>query len=249
MFVDFIKSLINLFCGPPSSNESPGYPQQQQSGYPPQQQPGYPQQPQQGYPVQHPQRPETHQEQNQHQINQGDDHYTSLRARANEEGNSMARAFEESHQAYSRGDGALAKQLSNQGKDHQRRMEQLNKEASDWIFAENNKNRKPGEVDLHGLYVKEAVARTDQALQSAKARGDTQLNLIVGKGLHSKGGIAKVKPAIEELMQRHRVNAVLDPNNAGVLIVQINSNMGEHSVGPDEISRCLERNDESCIIM
>ncbi|EDR11811.1 uncharacterized protein LACBIDRAFT_231873, partial [Laccaria bicolor S238N-H82] len=186
-------------------------------------------------------------EQNQHQINQGDDHYTSLRARANEEGNSMARAFEESHQAYSRGDGALAKQLSNQGKDHQRRMEQLNKEASDWIFA--GQNRKPGEVDLHGLYVKEAVARTDQALQSAKARGDTQLNLIVGKGLHSKGGIAKVKPAIEELMQRHRVNAVLDPNNAGVLIVQINSNMGEHSVGPDEISRCLERNDESCIIM
>lgn len=161
----------------------------------------------------------------------------------------MARAFEESHQAYSRGDGALAKQLSNQGKDHQRRMEQLNKEASDWIFAENNKNRKPGEVDLHGLYVKEAVARTDQALQSAKARGDTQLNLIVGKGLHSKGGIAKVKPAIEELMQRHRVNAVLDPNNAGVLIVQINSNMGEHSFGPDEISRRLERNDESCIIM
>jgi len=42
-------------------------------------------------------------------------------------------------------------------------------------------NRKPGEIDLHGLYVKEAVARTDQALQSAKARGDTQLNLIVGK--------------------------------------------------------------------
>lgn len=48
---------------------------------------------------------------------------------------------------------------------------------------------------------------------------------------------------------RHRVNAVLDPNNAGVLIVEINSNMGEHSVGPDEISRRLERNDESCIIM
>lgn len=45
------------------------------------------------------------------------------------------------------------------------------------------------------------------------------------------------------------MNAVLDPNNAGVLIVEINSNMGEHSVGPDEISRRLERNDESCIIM
>jgi len=47
MFVNFIKSLINLFCGAPSSNESPGYPQQQH--------------PQQVYPGQHPQRPETYQ--------------------------------------------------------------------------------------------------------------------------------------------------------------------------------------------
>lgn len=38
---------------------------------------------------------------------------------------------------------------------------------------------KPGEIDLHGLYVKEAIARTDQAIQEAQARGDTTIHLIV----------------------------------------------------------------------
>lgn len=46
----------------------------------------------------------------------------------------MAKCFEQSHQAYSQGDKAGAKTLSNNGKEHQRQMERLNKEASDWIF-------------------------------------------------------------------------------------------------------------------
>lgn len=46
----------------------------------------------------------------------------------------MARAFEESHAAYARKDGAAAKELSNQGKAHQKEMERLNAEASAWIF-------------------------------------------------------------------------------------------------------------------
>ena len=46
----------------------------------------------------------------------------------------MARAFEQSHDAYARGDGAAAKALSNEGKERQREMERLNAEASAWIF-------------------------------------------------------------------------------------------------------------------
>ena len=62
-----------------------------------------------------------------------------IRRRANEEGDAMARCFQESHEAYARKDGAGAKQLSNQGKEHQRKMEDLNRQASVWIFVENNK--------------------------------------------------------------------------------------------------------------
>ena len=43
-----------------------------------------------------------------------------------------------------------------------------------------SQDSKPGEVDLHGLFVKEAIAYTDQSIQEARARGDTQLHLIVG---------------------------------------------------------------------
>ncbi len=39
---------------------------------------------------------------------------------------------------------------------------------------------KPGEIDLHGLYVKEAIAYTDAALEEAKLRGDSEIRLIVG---------------------------------------------------------------------
>jgi Domain of unknown function (DUF1771) len=58
----------------------------------------------------------------------------SLRAQAKSEGDQMAHAFQQSENAYREGDGALAKQLSNEGKEHQRKMESLNKQACDWIF-------------------------------------------------------------------------------------------------------------------
>ena len=38
----------------------------------------------------------------------------------------------------------------------------------------------PGEVDLHGLYVKEAIRFTDKSIAEARARGDSQIRLIVG---------------------------------------------------------------------
>jgi len=47
----------------------------------------------------------------------------------------MASCFEESRLAYVTGDRALAKELSIEGKEHKERMEQLNAEASAWIFA------------------------------------------------------------------------------------------------------------------
>jgi hypothetical protein len=68
------------------------------------------------------------------QINQDNENYLSLRARANEHGDMMAQCFQQSHEAYAHHDGALAKDLSNQGKEHQRMMGELNKQASDWIF-------------------------------------------------------------------------------------------------------------------
>ncbi|KAI0035895.1 Smr-domain-containing protein [Vararia minispora EC-137] len=169
----------------------------------------------------------------------------------------MGRAFEEARRAYAAGDGKRAKELSNKGREHERERNQLNNQASELIFRENNQNKGPGEVDLHGLRVDEAVKHTEREIQAARSRGDTEIRLIVGKGLHSSSGVPVVKPAVQRLMKQYNLACALDPDNTGVLIVQLE---GGHSVkeargrgapvlDPDNISHELEKREGSCIIM
>ena len=47
----------------------------------------------------------------------------------------MARAYDESQEAYRNGDRARAKELSEEGQQHKAQMEALNQQASDWIFS------------------------------------------------------------------------------------------------------------------
>ncbi|KAK0477556.1 hypothetical protein IW261DRAFT_265442 [Armillaria novae-zelandiae] len=157
------------------------------------------------------------------QEDQPNEHHLFLRARANREGDEMERCFNESHEAYHRGDRAAAKDFSKQGKIHKQKMELLNTEASDWIYYENNRDCRPGEIDLHHLRVKEAIARTDAAIEEATRRGDSKLRIIVGKGLHSEGGEARVRPAIKALMRKHQLVTEFDPSNSGVLIVKLDA--------------------------
>ncbi|KAH9993999.1 hypothetical protein BJV77DRAFT_961647 [Russula vinacea] len=79
-----------------------------------------------------------------------------------------------------------------------RAMEDLNKEAAKAFFNKNNKGRTDGMVDLHGLYVNEALEYAKQALQSAILRNDKVVRFIVGKGLHAKDGKVKIRPALEK---------------------------------------------------
>ncbi|CAE7061243.1 unnamed protein product [Rhizoctonia solani] len=243
-----LQILQTILCGPGKADDNQQQHQQQpQSAW--QQPPGaaheYP-------PAQHHPDPPTHQKPSKpyhariddNAQAQADPHYQELRSRAREEGDAMARAFDASQEAYQSGDGAGAKELSNEGKMHKAEMERLNKEASDWIFQQVNLDSAPDELDLHGLYVKEAIERTEAAVQAAQDRGDQQIRIIVGKGLHSEGRVAKLKPAIEELMVKYQLSAHVDPENAGVLIVQLGGH-GQRGMDPTEVTRRLERDDES----
>jgi len=51
----------------------------------------------------------------------------------------------------------------------------------DFLHAENNLDSGPDEIDLHGLYVKEAIEQTEKGIISAQGRGDSEVRLIVGK--------------------------------------------------------------------
>lgn len=72
--------------------------------------------------------------QDDNQVNSANPHYKDLRARANQAGDAMGRCFSESKEAYQSGNGARAKELSNEGKRHQVEMEALNRQASEWIY-------------------------------------------------------------------------------------------------------------------
>jgi hypothetical protein len=58
--------------------------------------------------------------------------------------------------------------------------------------------------------------------------------------------VAKIKPAIEELMHRERLSARLDQNNSGVLIVNLS---GQGGRGSREIVDDMEKNPEICVVM
>ncbi|KAK0219045.1 hypothetical protein IW262DRAFT_1317905 [Armillaria fumosa] len=171
--------------------------------------------------------PEQHQP-HDNQQDQSNEYYIDLRARAYREAEAKARCFSERHEAYDRGDRAAARDLSNQGKFHNQNMQQLDKEASDWFYSKNNRDRKPGEIDLHDLYVNEAIAYTDVALEEAKRRGDSEMRIIVGKGLHSWDREGKLGPAIKDLMRIYQLSAELDPSNCGVLVVELNGSPPIH---------------------
>lgn len=77
----------------------------------------------------------------------------------------MHQAFDGASRAHQAGDGARAKQLSTQGHTHQQRKDDLNRQAADFIFNANNRSQPPGSIDLHGLFVQEAIERTERAVQ------------------------------------------------------------------------------------
>ncbi|KAI9637000.1 uncharacterized protein MKK02DRAFT_45710 [Dioszegia hungarica] len=189
--------------------------------------------------------------QDDNQINQANEHYMQLRAQARHEGDESHRCFAASQQAYQSGNGAKAHDLSAEGKQHAARQDQLDDEASSWIFIENNRDSPPGTLDLHGLYVKEAIERTESAIREAQGRGDTEMQIIVGKGLHSQGHVAKIKPAVEDLMRRYNLAAHIDSHNTGVLVVDLRGGtQGGRSRDAGGLVDQMQKDEgEGCIIM
>ncbi|KAJ7593879.1 hypothetical protein C8J56DRAFT_925453 [Mycena floridula] len=74
-------------------------------------------------------------------------------------------------------------------------------------------------IDVHGLLIPEAIRVVEQEFRQALRNDETQLRVIVGKGNHSKGGVAKLKPAIVEYMTGQNFTCTLEPNNTGVVVL------------------------------
>lgn len=51
------------------------------------------------------------------------------------------------------------------------------------------KNKEVGEVDLHDLYVKEAIAYAEKAIEKARKQGTSEIRLIVGMSTSATLGL------------------------------------------------------------
>lgn len=69
--------------------------------------------------------------------------------------------------------------------------------------------------------MKEAQWVLKKRIVAGVQRHESKLEVIVGKGLHSKNGVAKIKPAVEELCEEAGFQSYIDPKNSGVLVINL----------------------------
>lgn len=101
-------------------------------------------------------------------------------------------------------------------------MDAYNKQASEFIFRENNAEGKvPADtIDLHGQFIEEAEDIVEERIKYARSTGQTHLHVIVGKGNHSPGHVQKIKPRVEKVCQELGLQYNTEPNE-GVLYVNL----------------------------
>ncbi|KAH9019011.1 hypothetical protein EDB85DRAFT_595977 [Lactarius pseudohatsudake] len=140
-----------------------------------------------------------------------------LREQARRKGREMSEARSRAKSARKKGRLGAAHAHKQDAIAHESEMQ-----AAKIFFKENNKDRREGgKIDLHGLCVAEAIQVANAQLQIARLRRDEVVRFIVGKGLHSDAGGAKIRPALEDLVTKRGLIHSLDPYNSGVLIVQL----------------------------
>lgn len=120
------------------------------------------------------------------------------RQEANRLGEQQRAISARSQAAYRSGNGALAKDLSLQAKALHSQVDFHNKEAAKLHFQAHNVDQPSGTIDLHGLFVKEALQVLEKAAADARKDKQSDLTVIVGAGNHSRDGVQRIRPAVEK---------------------------------------------------
>lgn len=73
-------------------------------------------------------------------------------------------------------------------------------------------------IDLHGQFVEEAEDILEARIRDARARGQTHLHVIVGKGNHSVGHVQKIKPRVEQVCREMGLDYATEANEGRMYI-------------------------------
>jgi len=106
-----------------------------------------------------------------------------LREQARRTGREMSEAYSRAKSAQKKGSRGAAHEHRQRANAHKSAKMELDKRAAEIIFREKNKNQREGMIDLHGLYVAEAIRVAKEQVQAARSRGDEVVRFIVGATL------------------------------------------------------------------
>ncbi|NXC66442.1 N4BP2 protein, partial [Anhinga anhinga] len=135
--------------------------------------------------------------------------YADLRAEAFCHQQKRQECLKKAGEAYHMGMKSVAAFYAHQGRLHEQKMKEANHAAAVQIFERVNASLLPMNVlDLHGLHVDEAVNQLSRVLQEKceeyqQTGGKPYLSVITGRGSHSQGGVARIRPAAIRYLTSH----------------------------------------------
>ncbi|XP_066135029.1 NEDD4-binding protein 2 isoform X1 [Saccopteryx bilineata] len=135
--------------------------------------------------------------------------YDDYRAEAFLHQQKRMECYSKAKEAYRMGKKNVATFYAQQGSLHEQKMKEANHLAAMEIFEKVNASLLPQNVlDLHGLHVDEAIEHLMAVLQQKTEEykqngGKPYLSVITGRGNHSQGGVARIKPAVIKYLTSH----------------------------------------------
>jgi len=134
------------------------------------------------------------------------DQVQTLRKEANDYHTKVVDSAKKSQEAWKKGDKSKASTLSAEKKELQKKQDGANRKAAKLIL-DAQKWQTSGELDLHGLYLDEAMDATRNFLThwSKKKPNRETVLVITGAGNHSENNVAVIRPKVEELLQEQRL--------------------------------------------
>uniref|UniRef100_A0A8C8SRE4 NEDD4 binding protein 2 n=1 Tax=Pelusios castaneus TaxID=367368 RepID=A0A8C8SRE4_9SAUR len=135
--------------------------------------------------------------------------YDDFRAEAFLHQQKKLECLKKAEEAYRMGMKPVATFYAQQSRLHDQKMKEANHDAAVQIFEKVNASLLPENVlDLHGLHVEEAINHLSRVLQEKSQEykqtgGKPYLCIITGRGNHSQGGVARIKPAAIKYLTSH----------------------------------------------
>ncbi|TDL26078.1 hypothetical protein BD410DRAFT_895512 [Rickenella mellea] len=100
-------------------------------------------------------------------------------------------------------------------------LNRLHRKAEKTFYKAYNPAEKPARIDVHGLKVKEAIKQTERKLREVQLSGGKKLEVITGRGRHSKNGIPVLKVSVMQALNSQGIPVEVDSRNPGLLNIAI----------------------------